>query len=105
MACVICRSVGATVSDKNKQKLLNKSRCSVVRGILNELWVKLFRQPCECLVEHEMRSPNAVICIKCQRRLRRIKKLEEELTSTLGQIYLQLTDLHHCGNNGSYCIH
>ena len=95
-ACALCRSLASTASLKRRQKRIygEKETFHLERVVLERILD--YRQ----LKLHsfvELKNPHAVLCLACQRQLVKVKKLEEEINSTVAEINLKISLLHYCG--------
>ena len=95
--CALCRSRAVTSSIKKKQKYLNRGNCRDERVMLSKLLGN--RHPeascsslCSCFAV--LHSQTSMLCMYCQRQLLRIKKLEEEICTLLGQVNKKIDSIH-----------
>ena len=77
--------------------LLKEAKISLRKQLLcqESSATKYFGSPATLHVSRHLNDPTAILCLLCQRLLLKVKKLEEDMNSTIAQIDLKLN--LHCG--------
>ena len=93
-SCALCRSCGETGAARKRRKSLYGNSCFTERLVLQNV---LARRQLRLNSSRDLNNPDAFLCLLCQRQLLKVKKLEEEIKSTVAELDLKIN--LHCGMN------
>ena len=94
LACALCHSLPSTVAVKRRQKRVYGEKFFLERVVLEKI---LAYRHLKLNSFVELKSPDAVLCLTCQRKLVKVKKLEEDINSAVQEINSKVNLLHYCG--------
>ena len=98
VVCALCRSTPRTPALRKRQKRLYGERCSSERLIIQRI---LHRRNLSLDSIAELKNPNAILCLSCQKSLLKLRRLEQDMMSTVAEIDLKIN--LHCGQQ--FCEH
>ena len=94
LACVLYHSLPSTVAVKRRQKRVYGEKFLLEQVVLEKI---LAYRHFKLNSFVELKSPDAVLCLTCQRQLVKVKKLEEDINSVVQEINSKVNLLHYCG--------
>ena len=78
------RAVNFVLVEKRRRKSLYGKSCSTERLVLQNV---LACRQLSLNSSRDLNNPDAILCLLCQRHLLKVKKLEEEIKSTVAELY------------------
>ena len=96
LACALCHSLPSTVAVKRRQKRVYGEKFLLERVVLERI---LAYRHLKFNSFVELKSPDAVLCLTCQRQLVKVKRLEEDINSAVyvQEINSKVNLMHYCG--------